>query len=140
VQLAGLHDVTDLMKLPYRIIGQLPVLNHIASNTDSPDPLVMVFAGPPGHGKTELAKRVGDLLRVETTTIVCSQMKSDTGLMGSKQGYHRSQEDSKLNNHLSQCTSSCSVVFLDEFDIARCMRRAVDCHVRKSVRFTTPTK
>jgi hypothetical protein len=52
VQLAELHDLTDLMKLPYRIIGQLPVLNnlqervfnHIASNTDSPDPLVMVFA------------------------------------------------------------------------------------------------
>jgi hypothetical protein len=124
MQLAGLHDVTDLMKLPYRIIGQLPVLNnlqekvlnHIASNTDSPDPLVMVSAGPPGHGKTELAKQLGDLLRVETTTIVCSQMKSDMEPLGSKQGYHRSQEGSKLNNHLSQFNSACSVVFLDEFD------------------------
>jgi ATP-dependent Clp protease ATP-binding subunit ClpA len=112
------------MKLPYRIIGQLPVLNnlqekvlnHIASNTDSPDPLVMVFAGPPGHSKTELAKQLGDLLRVETKTIVCSQMKSDMELLGSKQGFHRSQEGSILNNHLSQFTSSCSVVFLDEFD------------------------
>jgi hypothetical protein len=123
-QLAKLHDVTDLMKLPYRIVGQLPVLNnlqekvlnHIASNTDSPDPLVIVFAGPPGHGKTELAKQLVDLLRVETTTIVCSQMKSDTELLGSKHGYQRSQEGSKLNNHLAQFSSSCSVVLLEGFD------------------------
>ncbi|KAI0568888.1 ClpA ATPase with chaperone activity ATP-binding subunit, partial [Pyrenophora tritici-repentis] len=124
VQLHELLEVTDLGKLPYRIIGQLPVLktlqeivfNQMSSNADGSDPLVMVFAGAPGHGKTELAQQLGDLLRLKHVTVACSQMETDTELLGSKQGYARSKEGSKLNNHLSHNNGLCSVVFLDEFD------------------------
>ncbi|CAA9959552.1 hypothetical protein HRS9139_01086 [Pyrenophora teres f. teres] len=93
VQLHELLEVTDLGKLPYRIIGQLPVLktlqvivfNQMSSNADGSDPLVMVFAGAPGHGKTELAQQLGDLLRLKHVTVACSQMETDTELLGSKQ-------------------------------------------------------
>jgi hypothetical protein len=54
-QSAQLHKCTELVKLPHRIIGQLPVvsplqrdvLNHIAGNVDESEPMVMVFKTHP---------------------------------------------------------------------------------------------
>ena len=105
------------MKLTYHIIGQLPVLhdmqqriaNQLDSNQESPDPFVMLFAGPPGHGKTELAGQLRDLLCVKHISISCAQIMSDTQLL-------RSSDGSQLNNPLSHRRGECSVVFLDEFD------------------------
>ncbi|KAI4605205.1 hypothetical protein J4E83_010748 [Alternaria metachromatica] len=113
-----------LMNLTYHIIGQLPVLhdmqqriaNQLDSNQESPDPFVMLFAGPPGHGKTELAGQFRDLLCVKHISISCAQIMSDTQLLRSHQGYERSSDGSQLNNPLSHRRSECSVVFLDEFD------------------------
>lgn len=89
------------MKLAYHIIGQLPVLhdmqqriaNQLDSNQESPDPLVIVFAGPPGHGKTKLAGQLRGLLCVKHISISCAQIMSDTQLLRSHQGYQRSSED-----------------------------------------------
>jgi ATP-dependent Clp protease ATP-binding subunit ClpA len=72
VQAAELYDVKGILKLPFRIIGQLPaisplqryILKHVANDADDPEPLIMVFAGPPGQGKTELAEHLGGLLSV----------------------------------------------------------------------------
>ncbi|KAF2186929.1 hypothetical protein K469DRAFT_772645 [Zopfia rhizophila CBS 207.26] len=69
-QFAKTHNITGVLKLPYHIIGQDPaakhikeeVLAHTIMDVDEPEPLMMVFAGPPGHGKTETAKQMGDLL------------------------------------------------------------------------------
>lgn len=120
VQLAEIHDAVELLKLPYRIIGQLPILESlqqtILDHLDSPSSLAIVFAGPPGHGKTELAQQLGGLLNMQTMAIACSQMKHDTELFGSKQGYERSSEGSQLNNHLATNNGKFSVAFLDEFD------------------------
>ncbi|CAA9957600.1 ClpA ATPase protein [Pyrenophora teres f. maculata] len=103
VQLAELHKATGLMKMPYCIVGQLP-------------PMVMVFAGPPGHGKTELAMQLGNLLNISSEAISCSQMMPDVELFGSKQGYDRSSEGSPLNNYLAKQSGKYSVVFLDKYD------------------------
>jgi DNA polymerase III delta prime subunit len=113
LQSAEMYKIMGLLKLPYHDIGRIPavdllrkvIVNHIASNADYPEPLTVVFAGPPGHGKTELAQQLGDILSVEHETIACSQMRIDLKLLGSR-----------LNNHLSQNSGSSSVAFLDEFD------------------------
>jgi hypothetical protein len=124
LQSAEMHNCSELARLPYCIVGQLPVistlqkdvLSHIAGNIDEPEPMVMVFAGPPGHGKTELAEQLGQLLSVDHETIPCSQMKSDTELLGPKQGYVGVNKGSKLNNFLAKNSGLRSVAFLDEFD------------------------
>ncbi|KAI8940545.1 hypothetical protein NX059_004223 [Plenodomus lindquistii] len=119
-QLAEVHDAMELLKLPYRIVGQLPILmklqQTVLDHLDSPSSLVMVFAGPPGYGKTELAQELGDLLNLKTMAIACSQMKHDTELFGSKQGYERSSEGSLPNNHLAKNNGRFNVAFLAEFD------------------------
>jgi ATP-dependent Clp protease ATP-binding subunit ClpB len=55
IQIAGANNVTNLLRIPYFVIGQLHaaklvidrVFSHLANN--NPLPLVIVFAGPSGH-------------------------------------------------------------------------------------------
>ncbi|KAF2806915.1 uncharacterized protein BDZ99DRAFT_88031 [Mytilinidion resinicola] len=77
-QIAKAEGITRLLRVPYYILGQIPaaklvtvkVLAHIAMKMKETDTsYVMAFAGPSGHGKTELAKQMGSLLSVETTLI-----------------------------------------------------------------------
>jgi hypothetical protein len=62
LQIAGANKMTKLSKLPYFLIGQRSacdlVMKHKYSyiSLGSQTPLVMAFAGPSGHGKTELAQ------------------------------------------------------------------------------------
>lgn len=122
VQISKAHKMTELNKLPYFLIGQRPatsivlkcVYAHIGLGTRTP--LVMAFAGPSGHGKTELAKAMGDLLSVETVIIDMASTRDTWALFGSTGGWARSKDGSKLNNFLSENSGKRSVVFLDEFD------------------------
>lgn len=123
-QLGELQSISCLFKMQYRVVGQAPaiktikgkILDRIAANVDDPEPLVMVFAGPPGHGKTELAEQLGGLLNLKHVVVPCSQMRSEMALLGSTAGYERSREGTSLNNHLSENDGLTSVAFLDEFD------------------------
>ncbi|KAK5136796.1 hypothetical protein LTR08_002092 [Meristemomyces frigidus] len=122
MQLAEAHGYMSLLEVPYLVVGQTfacnfvvdHVTSHIGMNIRSP--LVLTFAGLSGHGKTELAKQMGALLKVSTTVVDCAQMRSDTGLFGARIGYANNQRGSQLNNFISDHDGERSVVFLDEFD------------------------
>ncbi|KAF1975133.1 P-loop containing nucleoside triphosphate hydrolase protein [Bimuria novae-zelandiae CBS 107.79] len=122
LQLGCDHEIVNLFKVPYFMIGQLPaaklimktVFNHITNH--NPSPLVMVFAGPSGHGKTELAEQMGSLLSVKHKKLSCSEIRERMDLLGGSNFYHRSDEGSEFNNFVSDNTGKRAVVVLDEFD------------------------
>ena len=72
--------------------------------------------GPSGHGKTELAKRMGELLSLELECIDCTEMKHETDLFGPKKPYIGHEQGSPLNNFLTRLTGRRCIVFLDEFE------------------------
>lgn len=79
-------------------------------------PLVLLFTGPSGHGKTELAKRMGELLSLPLLKIDCTQLRFETDLFGAQAPYQGCQNGSLLNNFLTEWNGQKAVVFLDEFD------------------------
>lgn len=122
LQVARLLGVSGLFEMPYFVVGQdiatdivcSSVLGHLGVN--SSHPLVMAFAGPPGHGKTELARQMGGLLSANMIVIDCTELRHETDLFGPKSPYYGSGAGSPLNNHLANEHGQRTVVFLDEFD------------------------
>jgi len=121
-QLGKETGTTALFGIPYHIIGQHPATRDVLQSVTShillrrSKPLVLLFAGPSGHGKTELALRMGDLLSLESVTVDCTEMEHETDMFGPKAPYHGYDKGSPLNNHLAKWAGQRSVVFLDEFD------------------------
>lgn len=125
-QVAELKGVAPLLGIPYTIIGQTTaatilrnsLLTYMARKKGprNKKPLVLVFAGPSGHGKTELANRMSDLLSLKTLVIDCPQFSTDTDLFGPRLGYHAGDKGSQLNNFLSKHDKKKCIVFLDEFE------------------------
>ena len=122
IQIAKSHNITPLFETPYHILGQqlatTQVLQRITTRFpfNSTKPLVLVLTGLSGHGKTELARRMGDLLSLKLIVIDCTTMRHDTDLFGPWHPYEGSRAGSKLNNHLAEWAGKRTVVFLDEFD------------------------
>lgn len=83
---------------------------------DITTPLVLLFTGPRGHGKTELAKRMGSLLSLDIHLVDCTGMKFETDLFGPKPPYQGHEQGSPLNNYLAENVGQRKVVFLDEFE------------------------
>jgi ATP-dependent Clp protease ATP-binding subunit ClpA len=79
-------------------------------------PLVLAFAGLSGHGKTELATILGNLLATDICNIDMSKIKTSFSLLGGAAPYDNFKKGSPLNNYLARHTSERCVVFLDEFD------------------------
>ena len=122
IQVAKAHKIMPLFETPYYIFGQqlatTQVLQRITSRLlfNSPTPLVLFFTGLSGHGKTELARRMGDLLSLELIIIDCTMMRHDTDIFGPWHPYYGSGVGTELNNHLAEWDGKRTVVFLDEFD------------------------
>lgn len=122
LQCAGAWGMLPLFEVPFHIIGQQQstqrVQNSILSHRlfDSGTPLVFLFTGPSGHGKTELAKRMGNLLSLDMVSIDCTEMRVETDMFGPKAPYTGSAAGTPLNNFLAKWTGQRAVVFLDEFD------------------------
>ncbi|OCK78281.1 P-loop containing nucleoside triphosphate hydrolase protein [Lepidopterella palustris CBS 459.81] len=122
MQVAITHNATALLGISYFLIGQSSaaktvtqkLLSHMALPRSKP--LVLVFSGPSGHGKTELAKRMGELLSLELECIDCTELKHETDLFGPKKPYIGHEAGSPLNNFLTRLTGRRCIVFLDEFE------------------------
>ncbi|KAL8842751.1 MAG: hypothetical protein Q9170_000407 [Blastenia crenularia] len=121
-QVAGTFNLTPLFEIPYQIIGQRLaaktvqewLMSHALHHIDVP--LVLLFTGPSGHGKTELAKSMGKLLSLPFLKVDCTHLRHETDLFGAQAPYQGWQDGSPLNNYLSEWTGQKAVVFLDEFD------------------------
>jgi len=122
VELAERRNAEGLLGIPYFLIGQSlashlllrKLLSHILS--PSKRPLVMVFAGPSGHGKTELARRLGHLLSLELEVVDCTVVSREIELFGPRAPYEGSERGSPLNNFLTKHDGQRCIVFLDEFE------------------------
>ena len=121
-QFAAHHQIMNMWKLPYHIVGQergtRRILEEILVNMVIGDdsPLALVFAGPSGHGKTEVAKSLGDYLSLPIEQIDCTEMRYETDLFGPKAPYHGHQKGSRLNNFLCREAGKSCIVFMDEFE------------------------
>ncbi|KAL8896878.1 MAG: hypothetical protein Q9207_007493 [Kuettlingeria erythrocarpa] len=121
-QVAEAFSLTPLFEIPYQIIGQRLaaktvqewLMSHALHHIDMP--LVLLFTGPSGHGKTELAKRMGELLSLPLVKIECTHLRFETDLFGAQAPYQGHQTGSVVNNFLTEWTGQKAVVFLDEFD------------------------
>jgi ATP-dependent Clp protease ATP-binding subunit ClpA len=82
----------------------------------SKKPLVLVFAGPSGHGKTEMARRLGYLMQTELLVVDCTIVQHEIELFGGRHPYVNADKGTPLNNHLTKYDGERSIVFLDEFE------------------------
>ena len=121
-QVADANGMSGLLELPYYLIGQdhaaKVVMQRIVSHVmlQKNTPLTMVFAGPSGHGKTEMANVMGKLLGIKAHIVDMTSMQHETDLFGPKAPYQGWEESSPLSIFLQQQDGCRSVVVLDEFE------------------------
>lgn len=122
-QVARRRDAEPLLGIPYFLVGQSlassrllqKFLTHLAKGSNQ-KPLVLAFAGPSGHGKTELARRLGHLLSLELEIVDCTIFTKEIELFGPRKPYHGASEGSPVNNFLARHSGERSIVFFDEFE------------------------
>ena len=121
-QVAEEKNAKPLLGLPYFLVGQTQaisrLMNMLLSRLMIPSkrPLVLVFAGPSGHGKTELARKLGDLLSLDLQIVDCTIVSREMELFGGRAPLVNSAKGSPLNNFLAERAGRRCIVFLDEFE------------------------
>lgn len=121
-QIAKLKKVEELFRVPYFLVGQSiacsrlmgRIVTHIAKPTVKP--LVLMFAGPSGHGKTELAQQLGTFLQLPMHIADCASIETKMGMFGPPKPYVGYDKGSPLNNFLAENSGRKCVVLLDEFE------------------------
>jgi hypothetical protein len=121
-QIARLRNAEPVLGISYFLIGQRiaadwltqRLIAHLA--IPSRRSLVLCFAGPSGHGKTELARQLGHLLYLDLQVVDCTIYRREPELFGPRTPYHGSDQGSPLNNFLEAHSGRRSIVFFDEFD------------------------
>ncbi|KAL8849109.1 MAG: hypothetical protein Q9221_005878 [Calogaya cf. arnoldii] len=121
-QVAAAFDITPVFEIPFQIVGQRLaarttrewIMSHALHHIEMP--LVLLFTGPSGHGKTELAKRMGELLSLPLLKVDCTRARFTTDLFGPQAPYSGHEAGSPLNNFLADHSGKKAVVFLDEFE------------------------
>ncbi|KAK3491982.1 P-loop containing nucleoside triphosphate hydrolase protein, partial [Neurospora crassa] len=78
--------------------------------------MVLLFAGPSGHGKTELARSLGKLTSRDLEMVDCTSMRCKTDLWGPFHPFQGWENGSALSNFLENHASQECIVFLDEFE------------------------
>ncbi|CAJ2513963.1 Uu.00g020820.m01.CDS01 [Anthostomella pinea] len=79
-------------------------------------PLVLVFAGPSGHGKTELAQKFGEMMSLEMHKVDCTIFSQENELFGPRKPFQGWEEGSPLNSFIAQKSGSRHIIFMDEFE------------------------
>ncbi|KAK0629585.1 P-loop containing nucleoside triphosphate hydrolase protein [Bombardia bombarda] len=121
-QVARLHKATDLLGIHYFLIGQVMaskflvrrLIAELAMPRDRP--LIFLFAGPSGHGKTELARNLGKLISLDLHMVDCTSINTEHDMFGPRAPYYGSGDGSPLNNFIVQHSGRRCIVFLDEFE------------------------
>ncbi|KAF3063755.1 putative ATP-dependent Clp protease ATP-binding subunit [Daldinia childiae] len=112
-EVLGLHQMIVAQSIATRWL-QRKLLVYLALQKKKP--FILVFAGPSGHGKTELAKRFGDLMSLELHVVDCTIFKQDNELFGPRPPYTGHEDGSQLNNFLVRQAGQRCIVFMDEFE------------------------
>lgn len=110
------RNASALLGIPYILIGQVLAYMLEDKQNKHPKPLALAFAGPSGHGKTELAKQLGLLLSLEYQVVDCATDKDERELLGARSFWEGSGDGTRLNNFLSRNEGESGIVVLDEFE------------------------
>jgi len=121
-QVAVRKKAQAVLEIPYFLVGQTTASNRLLRKLishimiPSERPLVLAFAGPSGHGKTELARRLGYLLSLDLEVVDCAIVNRELELFGPRHPYSGADLGTPLNNFLARHAKQPCIVFLDEFE------------------------
>lgn len=78
-----------------------------------------MLEGPSDHGKTEVGRRLGDLLNLKMMIVDMTQIKHETDLFGPYSPFVGYEKGSPLNNFFADNSGRRAIVMLDEIEKSR---------------------